>query len=542
MNANPRLAPSLKLIAALSLALCVAPAHAQRRAGAKSAQPKQTQTKPAPKTQAMSPVEPAQTLTGGKQVLIRWRGRPGVERYRLQVARDRAFGDIVFDRAVVGLQAQVELPTGDGFFWRVAPAAQETGEFSQPEPVGASEAGRPVSASAASVLRSPANVGWQAFTGEVLRPQPAVLRGPGTIDVVAVNADGTVFALDGMNGSAMWTARYRLNAQRGDAPMRPQALFTPVVVRPVAGDKAFVVVAFDGGVRALEGETGRELWRRALPGVATGGVVADLNKDDVAAELAVVTDVPALQLLDARTGQITATQKMDAAVIGVPVPYITATVRGIACTMAGGLMDVRQLDGTRFRAVKFDVGFTTPPLVFTGPNGVLVVVGTEHGLLFLDGDSMKPLGKITTPDDSPRGRLGAADVDNDKLLEIVAVMKSGKVVMVSAAGHITWAAQGGSDAYGPTFVDLNGDGTLDVLVASDTTFAMGLNGRDGSLLWQADEVKSGPGSGSGSTGALRSVTVIVSGANPSLVISGDAAHAGVRAVGLPGGQTKVAAQ
>ena len=82
-------------------------------------------------------------------MLVRWTGRAGVTRYRLQVARDREFSDIVFDRAVVGLEAQVELPQGDIFFWRVAPAAQETGEFSTPEPVTGS-----VSAATTTIVRA----------------------------------------------------------------------------------------------------------------------------------------------------------------------------------------------------------------------------------------------------------------------------------------------------------------------------------------------------------------------------------------------------
>ncbi len=540
MNANPHLASPLNLLVGLSLALLAPHAQAQRRTQGRPAQPKTTQTKPAPKPPAQPAIEPAQTAQGGKQVWIRWRGRPGVVRYRLQVARDRAFGDMVFDRAVVGLQAQVDLPQGDSFFWRVAPAAQETGEFSAPEPVGASESGSPAKA-APSLLHSPADVGWQALTGEVLRPQPALLRGPGTIDVVAVNAEGTVFALDGVNGSALWTARYRLNARRGDAPVRPSALFTPVAVRLAEGEKTFVIAAFDGGVRALEGETGRELWRMPLPGAATAGVVADLDGDTVAAELAIVTDEPALHFIDARNGQITSTQKLEGAVLGVPVPFITSTTRGVALTIVNGLLDIRRKDGSRFRAVKFDVLFTTPPMVFTSPNGALIIIGTEHGLLFLDGEDLKPLGKITIEGDSPRGRLVGADIDHDKVLEIAAVTKSGKVVLVNASGRIVWAAQGASDAYSPTFADLNGDGTLDVLVASASAFAMGFDGRDGTLLWQADEPKSTQGTG-GEAAALRSIAVIVGGTRPALVISGDAARAGVRAVGLPTGPIKTAAQ
>src|SRR5947209_20075300 len=48
----------------------------------------------------------AQDVT--RSILIRWEGKPGVNRYRLQVARDRDFQDIVFDQAVEGRQYVVK--------------------------------------------------------------------------------------------------------------------------------------------------------------------------------------------------------------------------------------------------------------------------------------------------------------------------------------------------------------------------------------------------------------------------------------------------
>src|SRR5205085_10625001 len=235
MNTFPLRTTSHRLPVYLCLALLtVMSAHAQRRTRAKPAQPKPSPSQPTTKPAAPNKSAPqAQQVAAqtGKQIMIRWRGRPGIGRYRLQVARDRDFRDIVFDRAVVGLEYQVELPTGDSFFWRVAPAAQETGAFSAPEPVNlnASTSASNYASATNAVLRSPLDVGWQAFTGAVLRPQAAPLRSTGTMDIVAVNADGTVFALDGVSGSALWTARYKPNARRGETLAPPANIFTPVV-------------------------------------------------------------------------------------------------------------------------------------------------------------------------------------------------------------------------------------------------------------------------------------------------------------------------
>src|SRR5688572_20654159 len=41
-------------------------------------------------------------------ILVRWQGRPGVNRYRLQLATDAKFEDVVFDQAVEGRQYVVK--------------------------------------------------------------------------------------------------------------------------------------------------------------------------------------------------------------------------------------------------------------------------------------------------------------------------------------------------------------------------------------------------------------------------------------------------
>src|SRR3982074_2093334 len=62
-------------------------------------------------------------------VHLRWGTRPGVSRYRLQLASDGAFADIVFDRVVTGTEYQVnDLPPGR-YFWRIAPLTPPPGDF-----------------------------------------------------------------------------------------------------------------------------------------------------------------------------------------------------------------------------------------------------------------------------------------------------------------------------------------------------------------------------------------------------------------------------
>src|SRR6266436_3937259 len=64
------------------------------------------------------------------EVHLRWGPRPGVSRYRLQLASDSAFADISFDRVVAGNDYQInDLPPGR-YFWRIAPLTDTLGDFS----------------------------------------------------------------------------------------------------------------------------------------------------------------------------------------------------------------------------------------------------------------------------------------------------------------------------------------------------------------------------------------------------------------------------
>src|SRR4051812_32574431 len=61
-----------------------------------------------------------------------WPGQPGVLRYRLQLALDEEFKDIVFARAVFGTEYVVTDLNPEKYYWRFAPAVKETGTYSKP--------------------------------------------------------------------------------------------------------------------------------------------------------------------------------------------------------------------------------------------------------------------------------------------------------------------------------------------------------------------------------------------------------------------------
>lgn len=65
-------------------------------------------------------------------VSIRWNRQKGVSRYRLQIAGDDRFQNVFFDRRVVGDRYVVSELSPGYYYWRVAPADSQLGEFSRP--------------------------------------------------------------------------------------------------------------------------------------------------------------------------------------------------------------------------------------------------------------------------------------------------------------------------------------------------------------------------------------------------------------------------
>ncbi|HEX8774975.1 MAG TPA: FG-GAP-like repeat-containing protein [Pyrinomonadaceae bacterium] len=517
---------------------------------------------------------PAQQV--GPTALIQWKARPGVKRYRLQLARDSKFTDIIFDRAVEGTEYLVsELPEGR-YYWRVASATPETGRYSKPAPLivavatEASPTPRPIlsptprptprqrptprptplptptpipratPAPPTPTLLSPGDTGWRTATGEVSQPRVAPLRTTTSLDLVGVNSDGMVYALDGSNGVALWTARFKPEAKRGEPTGSGGApAFTPLIIDGAAG-LSNVVAAFSGGVHALEGATGRRLWRTSLQGRPTSGMAADLDGDGKQEIIIAEADSANLAILNG-TGKFIAEVKLEAAVIGAPVQVTARDQRAIMIVLENGLVEMRNINGERLRAVKLDTKPTTPLLVVQGVQGTIGLLGVEGNLIALDlnDPNLKPIGRIATEDDAPRGLLSSIDLDGDGKLEVVMITQLGRTVVVNAAdGKIRWYAGGATDAASAAFADVNGDGVLDVLVAAGPSFAVAFSGRDGSMIWKAEDGGSGALQKNASMRSL--VTAIADGGKSVFLVGTDAARTGLRAVGLPQGSVKVA--
>jgi outer membrane protein assembly factor BamB len=528
------LALALLLTAATQVSTAQKRPPAQKKSGAKKnpfepAKPDASKTPQTAATQANGQAPTAQQLP--PSILVRWQGRPGVNRYRLQLATDERFEDIVFDQAVEGRQYVVKgLPPGN-YFWRVAAAAAETSvSYTKPERVTLSEAATGVEV--ASVVM-PADAGWRTATGEVARLVPASLRAGGVTDFVGVSPDGRVFAVDGASGISLWTARFNSSATAAATNEDKSVSFTPLVVSSSQGPS--VVVATTGGVRALRGETGREIWRAGLAGLASGGVVTDVNGDGSAEVVVITKDPERFYILDGGTGRVLADQKLEGETVGAPYPLNAAGKRGVLVRLKKGRVEFRDADGTVAGEAKVEDGdVTTAPLVVARGQMTFMVVGTDNGLWAFSLPDLKVLGVIKADDDSIRGVLSAADVDGDGAPEVVMVTKRGRVALVNTTdGNVRWSMEGVPSAEAVAFADVNGDGVLDVIVPGGDSFALGFSGRDGSLIMKVEDGRAL----SQKAGANTRPLVAAQSLGNMMLVGGDTARMGIRALELPKGAT-----
>ena len=469
---------------------------------------------------------------------LRWGPRPGVSRYRLQLASDRAFADIVFDRVVAGNDYRVnDLPPGR-YFWRIAPLTATRGEFSSagvievskptsrqsptPLPITppVNDSSRPRSGTRDSII---ARGGWRAAVGDIAHPVLAHLRTPAKLDLVGINSDGVIFALDATSGVALWSTGRRVMDSKRFLP-GSAAVF---LLRSRSGlDDVIRMSGVD--VTSIEGTSGRELWRTTLPAAASSGMVINDKRSQI---LLVDNSGPRLFLLDALTGNLLTQVKLPHRVVGAPVALAGRDTGRFALAYETGRIEVRDTAGALVRTGDCGSPANTPPLFIKGRHGDFILVGTRAGLTALTADRLSPLGMVAIKDDAPRGTLAAEDLDGDGSTEVIMMTDRGRVVAVNAAdGKIRWEVNAANEGQAIAFADLDGDRVLDVVLAGGQSFALALSGRDGSVVWKDDEPPALVANHSVAL-APRSIVTMPFGSG-ALLIAGDPSRTGMRAVEL----------
>ena len=479
----------------------------------------------------------AQTDSSGTTANLRWDPRPGVSRYRLQLALDVGFADIVLDRVVTGNERQItELPPGK-YFWRIAPLTRTLGEFSSARVIEVrrqtlpdktrqtdNRDNQPVGSRPPPANFVAAAGGWRTAIGDISYPVPAHLRWRDRFDIVAVNSEGVTFALDSGSGVSLWSARRtQRTSMRGNSVPIP-----PLIVRARSGLDN--VIAISGATATkFEGATGREVWRAALPAAASSGAVVETARG--ASIFIVDNSLQRMFLLDGVDGNIGSQTKLLQRVVGGPTTFIDQSSQRILLAFANGRIEVRDETGAVVRSGDAGGAVTTSPLFVKGSHAPFVMVGTKNGLTALNADDLRPLGRVAIKDDVPRGALAAEDLNGDGAAEVLMVTEHGRVIAVNAAdGQILWNADAGSEVDGMTFADINGDGVMDVIVGTSQVFALVISGRDGSIVWK-DSEGAGLVANHATSLAPRSIVAIPFG-RAALLISGDASRSGLRAVEL----------
>src|SRR5207244_979778 len=139
--------------------------------------------------------------------------------------------------------------------------------------------------------------GWRALIGEVSGFVLTHLRSPSAADLVAVNTAGVVYALNADSGIVLWTARPR--PQSLGVPRAGISSLVPLLLTSRTGLNNVVALSTTN-MFALDGASGRELWRAPLPAPASSGAA-------LGAELFIIDNsLQRLFLVDGGTGKLIA--------------------------------------------------------------------------------------------------------------------------------------------------------------------------------------------------------------------------------------------
>ena len=360
-------------------------------------------------------------------VHLRWEARPGVSRYRLQLAADANFRDIVFDRVINGNQTEISDLAPGNYFWRVAPLTDTLGQFSLAARIDIKPGKNPTGQSTASTPNpSPstnqiaAGGGWRAVVGDIPRPLLAHLRSPHGFDLVGRSTEGVTLALDLPNGVKLWSVRGEPVAA-GQAP----AL---VVVSAAAGLDD--IVAFDGPAAVrIEGKSGRELWRTPLPGTVSSAVVIS----GAGAPLFALVDnsLRKLLVLDAGKGNLVSQTSLPARVVGAPVAVLDQGAR-LLIGYETGDVELRDQSGALLRSGSAGSPATTGPILVKARQKDLVLIGTRDGLTAMTVADLQTLGREAIKGDAPRGNLAAQDLTGDGVPEVLMSTERGHLVAVNS--------------------------------------------------------------------------------------------------------------
>lgn len=330
-------------------------------------------------------------------------------------------------------------------------------------------------------------------------PSPRIvdIAGDGLPRVLAAQAGGKL-SIFSAGGAPEPPGRWAL----AELAAWPEATADPVLA-DLDGDRVDDAIGAtrDGTIRAFSGKTGRVLWTAKRAG-ACGMIAAARLREDARTDVVAATEDGAVHVLDGRTGSAVWSRSMGHA---GPTVVTVAQLDGgrrpvvLAGTADGLLEALRAGDGGELWTARMPGREPFPPAPFAvhdldGDGCKDVVLSHRTQLLAVSGRDGHALWTAPEgPDGSGPPLIVRALSGGQGVRIAVASARSvlARDVALPAArpaprGPVLWSAPTGGAVRGaPALGDLDGDGTLDVVVGSSDLAVHAFAGRDGRRLWRS---------------------------------------------------------
>lgn len=272
---------------------------------------------------------------------------------------------------------------------------------------------------------------WTAEASGKVRPAPALadLDGDGAVDVVVGDESGTLHALKGATGRALWSV------STGESEYNHRGFVAAAAIADLDGDghDDVVAAARDTILTAYRGKDGGVLWQQpGTAGVHASPTVADFDHDGEPEVLA-AWSYGQVSIHDGKTGAVrwgTQLERDDGGIEGLfatPTPLPGAPGVLIAGTAwwddADGVVLVG-VDARTHRAFEGRVSASAVVVDLDGDGREEAVLGSEKGLLlaFTADGGRAELARLRGPIEAP---AMLADVDADGKHELLVASNDG---------------------------------------------------------------------------------------------------------------------
>lgn len=217
------------------------------------------------------------------------------------------------------------------------------------------------------------------------------------------------------------------------------------------------------------------------PHILATGVIDDLNQDGITEELV----LPVSYYFDSEEysdpDHVTKSHNMASVEME---NYLVAALLFFNLTSMTPYLIVH-LDLTKITSEYPAYVLTTPTVadMVAGRPGLEIIIGTMAGHLHLIDSSGRSVEAFPVPTDRIASQVTVEDLSSDGELELIVQDSNGAVTCFNTRGSRVWETEPiGGSSFGTRLTDANGDGILDVVLASDSGSFWILSGSTGRQL------------------------------------------------------------